>query len=141
MKILLAGGGSGGPVSPVLAVALEIKKLKPQTEFLFVGTKKGPERAMVEPTGIRFVSIPAARLRRFWSIKNLFAPVVLSAGFLKALKIVREFKPDVVFTAGSFVGVPIAWAAKISGVKIVIHQQDARVGLANKLITPFARQI
>ncbi|MEJ0021044.1 MAG: UDP-N-acetylglucosamine--N-acetylmuramyl-(pentapeptide) pyrophosphoryl-undecaprenol N-acetylglucosamine transferase [Candidatus Doudnabacteria bacterium] len=141
MKILLAGGGSGGPVTPVLAVALEIRKLKPKTEFLFVGTKKGPERAMVEPTGIPFVSIPAARWRRFYSIKNLFAPFVLLSGFLHSLTIVRKFRPDVVFAAGSFVSVPVCWAAKLYGAKIAIHQQDARIGLANKLIAPVSDQI
>jgi UDP-N-acetylglucosamine--N-acetylmuramyl-(pentapeptide) pyrophosphoryl-undecaprenol N-acetylglucosamine transferase len=141
MKILLAGGGSGGPVSPVLAVALEIKKNENRTEFLFVGTKKGPERGMVEPTGIRFVSIPAARWRRFFTLDNLLAPFVFAGGFMKSLVIVRKFKPDVVFSAGSFVSVPVCWAAKIYRAKIVIHQQDARIGLANKLIAPIADRI
>ena len=146
MKILLAGGGSGGPVTPVLAVALKIRELspkggsasggKPKTEFLFVGTKRGPDRQLVEPLGIPFVSIPAARWRRFFSIKNIFAPIVLTAGFLKSLSIIRKFKPDVLFAAGSFVSVPLAWAARIRHVPIVIHQQDARIGLANKLIAP-----
>lgn len=141
MKILLAGGGSGGPVTPVLAVALEIRKFKPKAEFLFVGTRKGPDRAMVEPTGIKFISVPAARWRRFFTIKNLFAPLILLFGFLRSLQVVRKFRPDIVFSAGSFVSVPICWAAKIHGAKIVIHQQDAIVGLANRLIAPFADRI
>ncbi|MEO8065732.1 MAG: UDP-N-acetylglucosamine--N-acetylmuramyl-(pentapeptide) pyrophosphoryl-undecaprenol N-acetylglucosamine transferase [Candidatus Doudnabacteria bacterium] len=141
MKILLAGGGTGGPVTPVIAVAMEIRKLRPKTEFLFVGTRTGPDRAMVEPANIRFVSIPAARWRRFFTIQNLFAPIVLITGFLSSLRIVRKFRPDVVFSAGSFVAVPVAWAARLYGAKIVIHQQDARIGLANKLISPIADQI
>ena len=141
MKILLTGGGSGGPVTPVLAVALEIKKEKPKTHFLFVGTKKGPERAMVELAEIPFVTIPAARWRRFLSLKNLMAPFVLIAGFIKSIFIVRKFRPDVVFGAGSFVCVPVCWAAKLYGAKIVIHQQDLRVGLANRLISPIADEI
>ena len=151
MRILLAGGGSGGPVTPVLAVALKIRELspkggsasggKPKTEFLFVGTKRGPDRQLVEPLGIPFVSIPAARWRRFFSIKNIFAPIVLTAGFFRSLAIIKKFKPDVLFAAGSFVSVPLAWAARIRHVPIVIHQQDARIGLANKLIAPFADQI
>lgn len=141
LKILLAGGGSGGPVSPVLAVALEIKKIRPKAEFLFAGTRQGPERAMVESAKIKFVSIPAAKWRRYFSLKNIFAPLVLVAGFFKACMIVRQYKPDVIFTAGSFVGVPVAWAGKLYGAKVVIHQQDAQIGLANKLVAPWANQI
>lgn len=141
MKILLVGGGSGGPVTPVLAVALEIKKLKPKTEFLFVGTRSGPEKEMVREVGINFKSIPAARLRRFISIKNLFAPFIFLYSFLRAVFVVKKFKPDVIFSAGSFVQVPICWAGKFFKVKIVIHQQDARIGLANKLVKPIADQI
>jgi UDP-N-acetylglucosamine--N-acetylmuramyl-(pentapeptide) pyrophosphoryl-undecaprenol N-acetylglucosamine transferase len=141
MKILLAGGGSGGPVQPVLAVALEIKKKYANTEFLFVGTRKGPEREMVEAAGVSFVSIPAARWRRFFSIKNLFAPFIFLLGLFRARSVVKNFKPDVFFSAGGFVAVPLAWMARLAGVRIVIHQQDATIGLANKLIAPFADQI
>src|SRR3989344_9693738 len=141
MKILLVGGGSGGPVSPILAVALEIRKLKPKAEFLFVGTRKGPERSMVEPTGIDFISIPAARFRRFFTIKNLIAPFVFVVSLIQAFRIVKKFQPDVVLGSGSFVQVPICWAAKFYKAKIVIHQQDAGIGLANKLVVPFADQI
>jgi UDP-N-acetylglucosamine--N-acetylmuramyl-(pentapeptide) pyrophosphoryl-undecaprenol N-acetylglucosamine transferase len=141
MKILLAGGGSGGPVTPVLAVALEIKKNHPKTEFLFVGTKKGPERIMTQEAGIDFVSIRAAKLRRYLSLSNLFIPITASISFLQALRVVRRFKPDVVFSAGGYVAVPVSWAAKIYGAKIFIHQQDAQIGLANKLIAPVADQI
>ncbi len=141
MKILLAGGGSGGPVTPVIAVALEIKKNHPKAEFLFVGTKHGPEKAMVTAVGIKFVAIPAARWRRYFTVRNLFSPFILLAGFLKARKIVKKFKPDVVFSAGGYVAVPVSWASKLNKVKVVIHQQDASIGLANKLIAPFADQI
>ncbi len=141
MKILLAGGGSGGPVTPVLAVALEIKKNHPHAEFLFVGTSKGPERSMVTGAGLKFVSIPAARLRRFVTIKNLFMPIILLAGIWRARSIVRKFRPDVFFSAGGFVAVPLAWAARLYGVRIIIHQQDAQIGLANKLIAPFADEV
>jgi UDP-N-acetylglucosamine--N-acetylmuramyl-(pentapeptide) pyrophosphoryl-undecaprenol N-acetylglucosamine transferase len=141
MKILLAGGGSGGPVSPLIAVAKEIKKLAPKTEFLFVGTKQGPERQMVEAEELKFVSISAARLRRFFTLKNLLVPFVLIAGFIQARKIIKNFQPQIIFSAGSFVAVPICWAARSKKIRIIIHQQDARIGLANKLISPFASQI
>ncbi len=138
MKILLAGGGSGGPVSPVLAVAAEIKKQKPRTQFLFVGTRQGPERQMVKEAGMDFVSVPAARWRRFFTIKNIFAPFIFVAGLAKSFYVVYKFRPDIMFSAGGFVAVPAAWAARLLGAKIAIHQQDAEIGLANKLISPFS---
>ncbi len=141
MKIILAGGGSGGPVSPVLAVAGEIRKHKPHTEFLFIGTRSGPERAMVTAEKIKFVSIPAARLRRFWTIKNLMAPFVFIAGLVKSYLIVRKFQPDLIFSAGGFVAVPVSWMGRLLGAKVIIHQQDIRIGLANKLIAPLAAHI
>lgn len=141
MKVLLAGGGSGGPVAPVLAVAAEIKKLKPRTQFLFVGTRSGPEKSLVEEAGLEFVSVPAARWRRFVTIKNLFAPIIFIAGLIQSFRVVYKFKPDVMFSAGGFVAVPVAWAAWMYGAKIFIHQQDAEIGLANKLISPLADTI
>ncbi len=137
-KILLSGGGTGGPVSPLLAVALEIKQLHHEIDFLFVGTKRGPEKQMVENLNIPFRAITAAKLRRYFSLANVFIPFKLAASFIQAYKIVKEFKPDVVFSAGGYVAVPVAWAAKFFGSRIIIHQQDAKIGLANKLIAPFA---
>src|SRR5579872_3022696 len=105
MKVILAGGGSGGPVSPLIAVASELRKLKPKTEFLFVGTKNGPEKQMVAEVGINFVSIPAAKWRRYFAWQNFLAPLVFCAGFLRSFSIIKQFNPDVIFCAGGFVGV------------------------------------
>jgi UDP-N-acetylglucosamine--N-acetylmuramyl-(pentapeptide) pyrophosphoryl-undecaprenol N-acetylglucosamine transferase len=140
MKIILAGGGTGGPATPLLAVASEIKKLEPTAEFLFVGTKNGPEQKLVEEAQIRFVSISSGKLRRYFSLQNFFDLFRILAGFLQAKKIIKEFKPDLVFSVGSFVAVPVCFAARKKA-KIVIHQQDARIGLANKLVAPFADYI
>ena len=141
MKILLSGGGTGGPVQPVLAVGLEIKKISPAAQILFVGTRRGPEKNMTEKAGIEFKAIAAAKFRRYFSLKNIFSPFVLVVAFLQALNVVRKFRPDVMFSAGGYVAVPVAWAAKIYRARIVIHQQDAQVGLANKLMVPIADQI
>lgn len=141
MKILLAGGGTGGSVNPILAVAEEIKKLKPKTEFLFVGTKNGPEKKLVEPTEISFITIPAAKFRRYFSLWNIFDPFVLIFAVIKSFFIIKKFKPNIIFGVGSFVQVPLIWVGKLFNIKIVIHQQDARIGLANKLSSPFAHKI
>ena len=141
MKIILAGGGTGGPATPLLAVASEIKKLEPGVEFLFIGTKTGPEQKLVEEAGIKFVSISAGKLRRYFSLQNIFDLFRVIRGYFQAKKIIREFKPDLIFSVGSFVAVPVCYAARRTKTKIVIHQQDARIGLANKLVAPFADYI
>lgn len=138
MRIILAGGGTGGPVAPLLAVAEELRAKEPSGELLFVGTKKGPERTMVEAAGIEFLSIPAAKFRRYFSIRNLLDIFVFIAGLFRSSAIIRRFKPDVIFSVGGFVAVPLSWIGKLYGCKILIHQQDASPGLANRLISPFA---
>lgn len=141
MKIILAGGGTGGPVTPLLAVAEEVRKRAPETKFLFVGTKKGPDKLLVEKTGMPFKSIPAAKFRRYFSPRNFFDIFVFAAGFFKSLAVLRTFRPDAIFSVGGFVAVPLSWAGRLYGCKILIHQQDSRVGLANKLISPVASKI
>lgn len=141
MRILLVGGGTGGSVTPILAVVQEIKKLKPHASFLFVGTRTGPDQAMVADFGLPFRSIPAAKFRRYMSLKNLSDIMVFLVSLFAAWRIVRQFRPQVVFGAGSFVQVPVCWAARLYGTKIVIHQQDSRIGLANNLVAPIATHI
>ncbi|HEV8601035.1 MAG TPA: UDP-N-acetylglucosamine--N-acetylmuramyl-(pentapeptide) pyrophosphoryl-undecaprenol N-acetylglucosamine transferase [Patescibacteria group bacterium] len=141
VKILLAGGGTGGSVTPLLAVADEIKKVKPKTHFLFVGTKKGPEKILVQESGMEFTTIPSAKFRRYFSLQNILDVFIFLVSLVRSFLLVRKFKPDVIFSAGGFVAVPVSWAGKLLGSKIVIHQQDARIGLANKLIAPFADKI
>ena len=133
MRILLAGGGTGGPVSPLLAVAEEIKKIAPSAKFCFVGTKKGPERQMVQSFKIPFYNIPAGKLRRYYSWQNFISPLFIAAGFIKSLYLLKKIKPDCVFGAGSFAQVPLIWAAWVLKIPSLIHQQDIIPSLANKL--------
>jgi len=133
MKILLVGGGSGGPVAPLLAVAAEIKKQQPQAKFLLVGTNDGPEKGMAEAAKIAFEHIQAGKLRRYFSWQNFAAPFLTIVGFFQARKILKSFRPDVVFGAGSFVQVPLVYAAWLQKIPVVLHQQDVVPSLANKL--------
>lgn len=141
MKILLAGGGSGGPVAPLIAVAQAIKKQQPTAKFLLVGTHKGPERQMAENAGIAFTAIPAGKWRRYFALQNFAAPFLTLAGFFAALKILKRFRPDCIFGAGSFVQVPVIWAGWFLKIPVIIHQQDVSLSLANRLCEPCAKKI
>lgn len=140
-KILLVGGGSGGPVAPLLAVAEQIKVSHKNVKFLFVGGKNGPEAIMAKNFNIPFVAVSAGKLRRYFSLQNFFTPFLVLAGFFESFKIINEFKPQVAFGAGSFIQVPVLYAAWFKGVKILIHQQDLRPSLANTLCAPIASKI
>jgi len=140
-KILLSGGGTMGSVSPLIAVYCEIKKNYPETEFLFVGTAFGPEKATLAGYQITFQAIASGKFRRYFSWQNFFDPIKILAGFFQALKIIFKFKPAAVMVAGSFVGVPVAWAAWFCRVPVLVHQQDIIPGLANKLMANIASRI
>ena len=138
MKIILSGGYTLGPVTPLLAIAEVIKKHHPDAKFLWIGTKTGPERELIEAQGIEFVTITTGKLRRyfsFWNITDIFKIIV---GFFQSLKIVWKFEPDFCISAGGFVSVPVHFAAWIYNAPSWIHQQDVIVGLANRVMSPFA---
>ncbi len=141
MKILLTGGGTGGTVSPLLAIAQHILKTHPKAEFLLVGTKNGPEKMMAKNAGINFIAITSGKWRRYFSWKNFAAPFQTLAGFSQSFKVLRSFRPDCVFGTGSFIQVPVVWAAWFLKIPAVLHQQDLAPSLANKLCELCASKI
>lgn len=134
--ILLVGGGTLGSVSPLLAIAESY-----QAEYLFVGTKYGPEKAVIEKFGLNFQAISSGKLRRYFSWHNFVDIFKINSAFWQGLKIIKNFQPDLILTAGSFVAVPVVYAAKFKKVPVIVHQQDLSVGLANKLMAPLAKKI
>jgi len=149
-RILLTGGGTGGSVMPLLAIYDDLTSQPPllirrgegvRHEFLWIGTKYGPEREMVEKEKIEFKTITGGKLRRYFSLKNFIDPVLIAAGFFQSIFILLKWQPNLVISAGSFVSVPVIWAAWLLGLPIMIHQQDVRPGLANKLMAPLAKVI
>jgi len=136
-KILFTGGGTGGSVSPLLAIYDELKDAS-NYNFLWIGTKSGLEKEMVTKEGIEYKSINAGKFRRYFSYKNISDIFLIKIGFFQSLWIILKTKPDLIISAGSFISVPVVWAGWLLGIKIIIHQQDLRPGLANKLMSPAA---
>ena len=142
MRIILSGGGTGGSVAPLLAIAQEIKKQKPETEFLFIGTQKGlPEKELVATASIPYQAIFSGKLRRYFDWQNFLAPIFILLGFIQSIFIIKKNKPQAIISCGGFVAVPLVWAGWLLKVPIFIHQQDIVPGLANKLMAPFAKKI
>lgn len=141
-KLLLIGGGTGGSVTPLLAITEELLVQKQDKfEFLWLGTKNGPEKQMVEKENIKFKAISGGKLRRYFSFKNIIDLFLILIGFFQSLIIILKFKPDLIISAGSFLSVPVVWAGWLLGVPSLIHQQDVLPGLANKLMAWFSRTI
>lgn len=141
-KIVLSGGGTGGSVSPLLAVKKELEEQDRNWEFIWVGTKNGVEEKMVSgEDGLRFRAITGGKLRRYFSWRNFVDPFKIIFGFFQSFFFLLFRRPRLVMSAGSFVSVPLVWAAWFLRIPVLIHQQDVRAGLANKLMAPFARKI
>ena len=141
MRILISGGGTIGSVSPLIAIFQEIKRQKPEAEFLWLATKNGPEIKLIESYGISVKEIYSGKFRRYFSLQNFFDLFLILAGFIQSLIIISKFKPQAVISAGGFVAVPVIWASWILKRPSLIHQQDIRPGLANKLTAKFANII
>ena len=141
VRVLFTGGGSGGPTIPLLALAEEISQQRRDTHFLFLGSINGPERKMVEQTDIPFVAIPSGKLRRYWSWHNFIDPLFILGGGIMGFVILLVFRPHVIVSAGSFVSVPVAYAAWILCIPHVILQMDVRPGLANRLMAPVSKAL
>ncbi len=140
--VALSGGGTGGPVVPLLSVARVLVRWHPEFMFLFIGTNGGPEAKMVEDEkdnlDICYFKIISGKLRRYFSWRNFIDPFLIVFSFFQSLFILAKYRPKVFLAAGAFVSVPPAWAARILGIPVLMHQQDVRPGLANQLIAPFA---
>jgi len=140
-RIILTGGGTAGSVAPLLALYTDLRRKRPALDFVWLGTYDGPEKDMVENQNIPFTAIAGGKLRRYFSWRNLTDVFWVLAGFCQSLKFIRQHRPDLVLSAGSFISVPVVWAARLLRVPVLVHQQDARPGLANRLMAPFASAI
>ena len=141
LRILLAGGGSGGSATPVLAVAQALRRRDVTIEFLYVGTREGPEAALAAAQGIPFAGVEAGKLRRYWDARNLTDPFRVLAGIAGSYALVRRFQPRVAFAAGGFGAVPPMIAARLAPACTLIPPQAVHPGLAHRPLVPFAGRI
>lgn len=137
--IILTGGGSAGHVTPNLALIPRLKKDGFQVKY--IGTKDGIEREIIDRERIPYYPISAGKLRRYFSFKNFTDPFRIARGYFQAKKILKKEKPDVVFSKGGFVTVPVVFAAKKRGIPVVLHESDYTPGLANRLAIPKATKV
>jgi UDP-N-acetylglucosamine--N-acetylmuramyl-(pentapeptide) pyrophosphoryl-undecaprenol N-acetylglucosamine transferase len=137
LRVILAGGGTTGHLSPGLAVADLLSSRG--AEILFIGTPTGPEARIVPNSGYPFKAVSViGRGPGKLTVRNLQAVAKLGAATLKALKILRTFKPDVVVGTGGYVSLPAAAAARLAGVPLVLHEQNSVPGMANRVARRFA---
>lgn len=141
MYIVFVGGGTGGSVSPLLAIINQLRKRLPSCTVAWFGTHHGPERIMTRGRVDRYVWIANGKLRRYMSWQNLIDPFFIFFGFVQSLALLIIHRPHWIVVAGSFVGVPVVWAAWLLRIPVLIHQQDVTLGLATRLMAPVARYI
>lgn len=139
IKIIFTGGGSSGHVTPSLPLISSLKSK--DIDIFYVGSKKGIEHSLIKPLKLPYYAITAGKLHRYWTWKNLLTPFQLLIGITQSFLICRKIKPDVIFSKGGFVALPVVIAAKLNSIPVVIHESDLTPGLANRLSFPFAKLI
>ena len=138
-KIVMTGGGTAGHVTPNLALAPLLQKNG--YEISYIGSYTGIEKKLVEKAGISYYGISSGKLRRYHDWKNFTDPFRVIKGFSEANQLLKHIKPDVVFSKGGFVSVPVVMAAARLHIPAIIHESDMTPGLANKLAIPFATKV
>ena len=138
-KIILTGGGTAGHVTPNLALIPNLKAMG--FDIHYIGSHQGIEKELITPLNIPYHGIASGKLRRYFSLQNFTDPFRVIKGFFEARKLIKEHRPDIIFSKGGFVSVPVVKAAKSFRVPVIIHESDITPGLANKLSFSAAQKI
>ncbi len=138
-RIILTGGGTAGHVTPNMALVPTL--IDEGYDISYIGSYNGMEKKLIEDIGIPYYGISSGKLRRYFDIKNFSDPFRVIKGFFEAKTLLKKLKPDVVFSKGGFVTVPVVMAAKKLHLPVIIHESDMTPGLANKLSIPSASKV
>ena len=138
-RIILTGGGTAGHVTPNMALIPTLKERGYDIEY--IGSYDGMEKKLIEDLGIPYHGIATGKLRRYFSLRNFSDPFRVVKGLNEAKKLMKELKPDVVFSKGGFVSVPVVLAASSKKIPCIIHESDMTPGLANKISIPKAAKV
>jgi len=140
-RFLFAGGGTGGHLFPAVAVAEQIREMKPDADILFIGTKNKIEGRVVPKLGFRFKSIWIKGFSRKINLENILFPLKLFVSLIQSLIINISFKPKVAIGSGGYVAGPAIWAASVMGAKIILIEQNSYPGVTTRLLERFADEV
>ena len=138
-KIVMTGGGTAGHVTPNIALFDSLQK--DGYEIHYIGSYEGIEKGLIENKKIPYYGISSGKFRRYRSWKNLTDPFRVLHGFFQARRLLGRIRPNVVFSKGGFVSVPVVMAARTRHIPVIIHESDLTPGLANKLAMPSATKV
>ena len=138
-RILLTGGGTAGHVTPNIALLPRLRELG--YDISYMGSYDGIEKKLITEFQIPYYGISSGKLRRYFDLKNFSDPFKVLKGYGEAVRTMKKLKPDVVFSKGGFVSVPVVLAAKHCKIPCIIHESDMTPGLANKLAIPAAWKV
>ena len=138
-KIIMTGGGTAGHVTPNLALVPSLKEKG--FDIKYIGSKDGIEKSIIQKNNIQYFEISSGKLRRYFDIKNFADPFKVIKGVFEAKKILSKEKPDLIFSKGGFVSVPVVIAASLKKIPVVAHESDITPGLANKIASPFCDKL
>ena len=138
-RIILTGGGTAGHVTPNIALLPRLRELG--YDIHYIGSYNGIEKELIEQFGIPYHGISSGKLRRYFSVQNFTDPFRVLKGLGEAKRLIKILKPDVIFSKGGFVSVPVVMAGKGRHVPVIIHESDMTPGLANKLALPSATKV
>ena len=138
-KLVMTGGGTAGHVTPNIAMLPRLRGMG--YEIYYIGTYDGIEKKLIEDAGVPYYGISSGKLRRYFSVRNFSDPFRVIKGFRQAKQLMKELQPDVVFSKGGFVSVPVVLAAARRKIPVIIHESDMTPGLANKIALPKATRV
>jgi len=138
-RIVLTGGGTAGHVTPNIALLPSLKEAG--YEVFYIGSYEGIEKRLMADFEVEYYGISTGKFRRYFDLKNFSDPFRVIKGYTEAKKILKQIKPDVVFSKGGFVSVPVVRAAADLKIPCVIHESDMSPGLANKFCVPVAKKV